>query len=60
MGHSTHNLKIKGLDAAAGTNGLYYKHFTILIYNHNDSMIIIYDRNDSGEYYKAMILVNLA
>ncbi len=60
VGHSTHNLEIKGLDTAAGTNGLFYKHFTIIIYNRNDSTIIIYDCNDSGEYYKAMILVNLA
>ncbi len=27
---------------------LYYKSFTIVIYDHNDSMLVIYDRNDSG------------
>ncbi len=46
------------------TSGLYYKSFTIVIYdhndsmiaiyNHNDSMIAIYDHNDSGQYYKTI------
>jgi hypothetical protein len=44
--------------------GLYYKRFTILIYDRNDSMIVIYncnnitiviyDRNESGQYYKSI------
>jgi hypothetical protein len=42
------------------TCGLHYEIFTIIIYNYNDSMIIIYNHNDSGQYYKAMILANLA
>jgi hypothetical protein len=40
------------------STGLYYKDFTIVIYNHNDSIIVIYDRNDSNQFYKAMILDN--
>jgi hypothetical protein len=43
-----------------GPCGLFYKSFTIIIYNRKDSMIIIYDRNDSGQYYKTLILDNLA
>ncbi len=35
-----------GLIFVAKTSGLYYKSFTF----------VIYDRNDSGEYYKATIL----
>jgi hypothetical protein len=38
----------------AATCGLYYKSFTIVIYDRNYSMIIIYDRNDSGQYYKTI------
>jgi hypothetical protein len=38
---------------------MYYKSFTIIIYNLNDSKTVIYDRNDSGQYYKTMILANL-
>ncbi len=33
-------------------SGLYYKSFRIVTYNCNDSTILIYDRNDSGHYYK--------
>jgi hypothetical protein len=40
-------------------NGLYYKRFTIGIYDNNDNMIVIYDRNDSGLYYKTTIITNL-
>jgi hypothetical protein len=43
--------------------GLYYKSFTIIIYDHNDSglyyksfTIVIYGHNDSGLYYKAAII----
>jgi hypothetical protein len=43
-----------------GTSGLYYKIFTTLIYDPNDSLIVIYDPNDCGQYYKNMILANLA
>ncbi len=39
-------------------SGLYYKSFTITIYNGNDNKIVIYDLNDSGKYYKTMILAN--
>jgi hypothetical protein len=38
------------------TSGLYYKSFMIVIYDHNDSMIVIYDRNGSGLYYKTTIV----
>ncbi len=34
--------------------------FVILIYDCNDSTILIYKHNDSGHYYKTMILANLA
>jgi hypothetical protein len=34
--------------------GLHNKNFTIVIYDCNDSMILIYDRNDSGQYYKTI------
>ncbi len=37
-------------------SGLYYKGFMIVIYNRNDSKILIYDQNDCGQYYKTMIL----
>ncbi len=36
--------------------GLYYKSFMIVIYNCNDSAIVIYDRNDSGLYNKTKIV----
>jgi hypothetical protein len=46
--------------------GLYYKSFTIVIYDRNGSgqhyksfTIVIYDRNGSGQHYKTMILANL-
>jgi hypothetical protein len=28
------------------------------IYNHNDSVFVIYDRNDSGQYYKTRVIYN--
>jgi hypothetical protein len=31
---------------------LYYKSFRIVIYDRNDSTIVIYDCNDIGHYYK--------
>jgi hypothetical protein len=40
------------------TCGLYYKSFMIVIYNCNDSTIVIYDRNDSGLYYKSLTIIN--
>jgi hypothetical protein len=39
---------------------LYYKSLLIIIYNHNNNTIIIYDHNDSFKYYKTMILADLA
>ncbi len=39
---------------------MYYKSFTTIIYNRNDSTIVIYDLNDSGLYYKTTIVTNLA
>jgi hypothetical protein len=42
------------------TSGLDYKSFTIVIYNCNDSMIIINDCKASGLYYKTMIITNLS
>jgi hypothetical protein len=35
---------------------LYYKSFMIIIYNRNDSTMVIYDHNDSGLYYKTTII----
>ncbi len=32
----------------------------IIIYNHNDSMIVFYDCNDSGQYFKTVIVANFA
>ncbi len=32
----------------------------ILIYKRNDSMIVIYNCNDSGLYYKSFMIVNYA
>jgi hypothetical protein len=40
-------------------SGLYYKSFMIVIYNRNDSTIVIYDCNDSSLYYKSFTIVNL-
>ncbi len=40
------------------TGGLYYKSFTIVIYDCNDSTIVIYGHNDSGQYYRIMIIAN--
>ncbi len=39
---------------STGSCGLYYKSFTIVIYDCNDSTIVIYDRNGSGKYYKTI------
>jgi hypothetical protein len=38
------------------TSGLYYKSFTIVIYDCNGSRIVIYEHNDSGQYYNNTIL----
>ncbi len=32
----------------------------IVIYNRNDSTIVIYDHNNSGQHHKTKILANLA
>jgi hypothetical protein len=37
-----------------GTSGLYYKSFRIVIYDRNGSAIVIFNRNDSGQYYKTV------
>ncbi len=37
-----------------GPRGLYYKSFTIVIYDRYDSAILIYNHNDSGQYYKTI------
>jgi len=34
--------------------------FTIIIYHHIDSAIVIYDCNGSGQDYKTMVQANLA
>ncbi len=39
---------------ACKTSGLYYKSFRILIYDRNESTMVIYNRNDSGQYYKTI------
>ncbi len=36
--------------------GLYCTSFTIVIYDRNGSMVVIYDRNDIGLYYKTTIV----
>ncbi len=40
--------------------GLHYKIFMIIIDDHNDSTIVIYDRNDSGLCYKTMIVASMS
>jgi hypothetical protein len=42
------------LPAKRKISGLYYKSFTIVIYNRNGSTIIIYDCNDRDLYYKTI------
>ncbi len=37
-------------------SGLYDKSYTIVIDDRNDSMVVIYDHNDSGLHYKTMIV----
>jgi hypothetical protein len=32
------------------SNDLYYKSFTYIVYDHNDSAIVIYDRNDRDQW----------
>ncbi len=39
---------------------LYYKSFMIVIYDCNDSTIVIYNRNDRGLYYKSLTIINYA
>ncbi len=39
-----------------GPCGMYYKSFIIVIYNRNDSTIVIYGLNDSGQYYKTLTI----
>jgi hypothetical protein len=34
--------------------GLYNKSIRFVIYDHNDSTIVIYNPNDSGHYYKTI------
>jgi hypothetical protein len=38
------------------SSGQYYKSFMIVIYNPNDSMIVIYGHNDNDLYYKTTIV----
>ncbi len=42
------------------TCGLYYKSFMIVIYDCNDSSIVIYNPNDRGLYYKSLTIINYA
>ncbi len=35
-------------------SNLYYKSFMIVIYDCSDGTIIIYNHNDSGQYYKTI------
>jgi hypothetical protein len=46
--HLTHHPKVEdsSLATVLATSGLYYKSFTI----------VIYDRNDSGQYHKTIML----
>jgi hypothetical protein len=39
----------------ATARGLYLKSFTVVIYDCNDSIIIIYNRTDSGHYYETIL-----
>ncbi len=48
-----------GLNLAYFIGKLYYKSFKNVVYDRNDSTIIIYD-HISGQWYKTMILANLA
>ncbi len=41
-------------------SSLDYENFTVVIYNRNYNMIIIYNCNDDDQYNKTMILTNLA
>jgi len=36
------------------SSGRYYKSFTVVIYDRNDSTIEIYNCNDGGQYYKTI------
>jgi hypothetical protein len=33
-----------------------HKSFAVISYDWNDSIIIIYDHNDSGQYYKTIVI----
>ena len=39
------------------TRGMYYKSFTIVIYDRNDSAVVIDDRNDNGQHYKTIMIL---
>jgi hypothetical protein len=39
-----------------GPCGMYYKNFMIVIYNHNDSTIVIYGLNDSRQFYETITI----
>jgi hypothetical protein len=39
----------------ATARGLYLKSFKVVIYDCNDSIIIIYNRTDSGDYYETIL-----
>ncbi len=52
------------LELKPWSSGLYYKSFTNVIYDRNDSGLycksftnVIYDCNASGQYYKTMIMI---
>jgi len=38
----------------SATSGLHYKSFMIVVYDHNGSTIVIYNPDDSGQYYKTI------
>jgi hypothetical protein len=50
------NCGVKFTIVIDNTGGLYYKSFMIVIYDRNDSTIVIYDPNESGLYYKTTII----
>jgi hypothetical protein len=54
-GKHTTKMGISKQHPLATARGLYLKSFTVVIYDCNDSIIIIYNRTDSGHYYETIL-----
>jgi len=52
--HSCKSFKVQ-VATDCSSSGLYYKSSTIVIYDCDDCIIVIHDRNDCGQYYKTTI-----